>query len=227
MGKNSDLLFDLSLNFQNKRHEVMGRFEKKLCDLEDKRGSKFYETEVKKAQDERDNELEPLKAAYLKEAGMLIGDMRRAGSRRSISAPTAEELRLLETLKMRKKVSEEEIERLANSMQTPAAVEVLREIASENGYVGHIDAISDREMTQKTVENIVKSLTESVRDFATHDTSRAARKAYEIRARNYGVGNETIPKRPLFTDKEGFYDELAPYLTGTRKTAFFEATDGE
>ena len=69
--------------------------------------------------------------------------------------------------------------------------------------------------------------TDQIHDFAEYDTTPASRKAILHKADLYGLtGMEKESKRALFDTKRGFFDEVAPYLTGERREAFIRAVDG-
>jgi hypothetical protein len=226
--KNTDLLFFNAEKFQNDRRKTLEAYDQRMKSLQSAKGSEYYETESKKAAEEKDTKLNSLKREFLKSSDVVLKSMLEKSNARSFTAPTQEEIRMLEALKMRSNVSEEEIEKLANSITSPLAVETLKDIAKENGYIKHIDSTSDCEMSIKTVNELIKSLSASLADFADYDTSRAARLAVEAKERRYGLtGTENIPKRALFDTKEGFFSEVAPYISNERIAAFSEAVDGD
>ena len=227
--KNSDYLYNAAKRFQDSRKTIEDTFTKRMKGLESAKGSRFFEIESTKAMKEREDGLSKIKADFLSTADNALKCMVNASNSRTFEAPTAEEVAILDTLKMREKVSEGEIMKAGNTLKSPLAIEVLREIAQRNGFIRHIDGVTDTEMSMNEAGELIKALSKSIMDFVDYDTSPAARKAQEYKALRYGLTEEEEPlsKRAIFDTKEGFYNEIAPYMTGGRREAFFQATDGE
>lgn len=61
---NSDLLYRKLLEFQNKRKSTVDAYDKRLAEIEDAKGSKYYDDELKKAEDTKGAALNDLKAEY-------------------------------------------------------------------------------------------------------------------------------------------------------------------
>ena len=58
---NSELFYRKSLDFQNRRKAIVDEYEKRIADLQDMKGSKYFTTETEKAVAKRDAELATLK----------------------------------------------------------------------------------------------------------------------------------------------------------------------
>ena len=225
---NSDCIYQISKRFQDTRKVIVDQYEGKMEKLDSARGSAYYGEESKKAAAERDKELNKLKVEYLTDVDKFLLHMREESASRTLAAPSQDELAIITALKMRSEVSENEIAQAAKAIKSPYAVGVLREIARKSGYLRHIGSEDDSEMSEDEVSAIISSLAKSIRDFADHDTTTASRMSYEHKRQLHGLtGEERLVKRQLFNDKKSCFDELAPYLTGSRREAFFRAVDGE
>lgn len=230
MIKNTDLFFTRALEYQNKRKGIIDEFEARLSNLEDARGSKYFEDEAKKAEDTRDEALNALKNEYGVYFRIALDAMSKANASRKMPAPTEEELRILQLLKMKDKPTEAELDAAANALKgNSTCLSVLTEIAHNAGYMrGYMNFSEKKEMPVDQAEGAIKGLASSVRDFMDNDTPRAARTAAKYHADLYGANPNapTLPKRPLFEDKAGCFFEVAR-MGGDTFTAFCNAVDGE
>lgn len=131
----SKKLHDEVTNYRNSLNSVWGNFEKQEKQLEKFKGSSGYNSEMQKAQAERDNSICVLRRQY----GGVFDDLIKAGrehikeiEEQPYSIPTADEQRLLTVLNMRKKLTAAEVNKAAKSLTTPLAFEVLQDIAQKN-----------------------------------------------------------------------------------------------
>lgn len=230
MISNSDLFYSRAKEFQNKRKDIVDTYEKRAAQLEDARGSKYFDDEMKKATDTRDSALSALKGEYAEYFRISLDAMAKANGSRGMTPPTDEELRLVQLLKMKDSVTEQELDAAANTLKgNTTCLAILTEIAHKQGFLrGYMSYSDSKEMPTETAADTVKGLHSSIREFMEYDTKRAARIAQEHNARMYGTtGNEpALPKRDLFDTKAGCYAELAG-LSGDALTAFCKAVDGE
>ena len=228
MISNSDLFFSRAKQFQDSRKEIMDVYEEKMKNLEDARGSKFFVNESKKVEAEKDNALKSLKDEYREYFRISLDAMSKANYGRKMVAPTEEELRTLQLLKMKENISLEELDCAANTLENNSTcIEVLKEITRKQGYVRNYQSVN-KEMSISTVENTIKSIGRELHDFMQYDTSRAARLALERHNNLYGEtpSEKPLSKRRLFQSKEECYHEFMAGLTDDNLTAFCKAVDG-
>lgn len=229
MIKNTDLFYTRAKEYQGKRKDIVDTYEKRLASLETAKGSKYFEDEVKKAEDKKADALKALKEEYGGYFNMHLEAMSKANASRKMTPPTDEELRTLQLLKMKDKPTEAELAAAANTLKGNATcLSVLTEIAHNAGYLRGYDNYSEtKEMPVNTADGIIKGLASSVREFMEYDTPRAARIAREHQERQYGIVPDApaLPKRRLFEDKAGCFYEIAG-LSGDSLTAFENAVDG-
>ena len=200
MIKNTDLFYNRAREYQNKRKVIMDCFEKRVKSLEDTRGSKYFDDEMKKATDARDGALSALKVEYAEYFRISLDAMSKGNASRKMTPPTEEELRTLQLLKMKDKPTETELQAAANTLKgNTTCLSVLTEIAHN-----------------------------AVRDFMDYDMPRAARTAQNYHETVYGTIPDApaLNKRPLFDDKAGCFYEVYR-LSGDALTAFCTAVDGQ
>lgn len=230
MIKNSELFFIKAKDFQNKRKEIMDTYETRAAQLEDARGSKYFDDEMKKATETRDSALSALKGEYAEYFRISLDAMAKANGSRGMTPPTDEELRLVQLLKMKDSVTEQELDAAANTLKgNTTCLAILTEIAHKQGFLrGYMSYSDSKEMPTDTAADTVKGLHSSIREFMEYDTPRAARVARQHHEQLYGAVPDApaLPKRPLFDSKTECYKELAG-LSGDALTAFCKAVDGE
>jgi len=228
--KNSDLFYSRAAEFQSKRKEIIDTYESTLAKLDKAKGSQLYTEETEKAAKTRDAALQALQNEYRDYFRISINAMSEANGKRGIAAPTADQLAILQALKMRDNVSQKELDRAANSCKDNAlAISVINEIAQKNGYLRGYNTESG-EMSIEDADKVIDDLKAALPDFMAHDTSRAARIAREHNARLYGASGEERPleKRPLFDSKASCFNTLLPFgMSAERYTGFIAAVDGE
>lgn len=230
MIKNSDLFYNRAAEFQSKRKEIIDTYESTLAKLEKAKGSQLYTEETEKAAKTRDAALQALQSEYREYFRISLDAMSEANAARKMTPPTEEELRTLQLLKMKDKPTEAELAAAANTLKGNATcLSVLTEIAHKSGYMrGYMGYSEAKELPVSEVEEAIKGLSSSVRDFLNHDTKKTARIAqayYEHNFMPYADARD-LPKRSLFNDKSGCFYEIAR-MGGDYLTAFCKAVDGE
>ena len=104
------------------------------------KGSEGYKDLKKRADDARAEALEKEKQTARKAFSEIIPAMREAVTSRKITAPTPEQLAILQALKMRNALTADEIRQAANNMRgCPLALSVLSDVAKEKGLTVHVD----------------------------------------------------------------------------------------
>ena len=204
---NTELYYAKMKEFQDKRAELTEAHDKKVKSLERFKGSKGYEEDLKKENDRFEAEMTALRDEYRPWLLTVIGGMMDAIGRRSVSAPTNDQVNLLNVLKMKKKVTLEECQRTAEAVKdNPIAVSVVTEIAHDHGIMQSFDYLCP-EMSSQKASDIVTGLKNGMEDFLQYDTTRASRIAKKYHEEHYGAVEGGLTKRKLFTDQADFYRE--------------------
>ena len=223
---NTELLYTKARAFQDKRAEIVGNYEKSLQALERFKGSKGYEEDLKRLQEKHEEALTALIEEYRPGFQVVFGGMMDAIGRRSIKAPTNDQINLLNVLRMKKKVSEEELQRTAEAVKdNPIAVSVVTEIAHDHGIMRNYDSLCPEMSSQKASE-IVTGMKSGLEDFLQYDTTRASRLAKQYHEEHYGATESSLTKRRLFSDMTEFYkNEIG--LEGESLRHFSEIVDAQ
>lgn len=204
---NTELYYAKMKEFQDKRAELTEAHDKKVKSLERFKGSKGYEEDLKKENDRFEAEMTALRDEYRPGLLTVIGGMMDAIGKRSVSAPTNDQVNLLNVLKMKKKVTLEECQRTAEAVKdNPIAVSVVTEIAHDHGIMHSFDHLCP-EMSSQKASDIVTGLKNGMEDFLQYDTTRASRIAKKYHEEHYGAVEGGLTKRKLFTDQADFYRE--------------------
>lgn len=230
MIKNTDLFFTRATEYQNKRMKIIDEYEARIKGLETAKGSKFFDDESKKAESKKDEALRELKNEYSEHFRICLDAMAAANAARKMTPPTEEALRILQLLKMKEKPTETELTAAANSLKDNAtALSILTQLAHKAGYMQGYDHYSTaKEVSVSSVEETIRGLRASVRDFLDFDTPRAARLAKEYHETMYGSSANAagLPKRRTFATKAQCFDIVAQ-MGGDMLEAFASAVDGE
>ena len=206
---NTDLFFVKAKDFQDKRIEILDGYEKNLKALERFKGSQGYEEDVKKLNEALEADLSGLRDEYFPGFITIFGGMVDAIGRRSVKAPTNEQLNLLQLLRMKKKVTLEELERTAEAVKdNPIAIGIITEISKENDFHRDFSSLCP-EMSSETASELVKGMKSGLDDFMRYNTTKASRLAKKYHEDHYGDTEATLTKRRVFTDKEGCFWEVA------------------
>ena len=204
---NTELYYTKMKAFQDKRAELVKAHEKRVKFLEHFKGSKGYEEEMKKENEKHGAELKDLRDEYRPGIQTVFGGMMDAIGKRSVSAPTNDQVNLLNVLKMKKRVTFEECQRTAEAVKdNPIAVSVVTEIAHDHGIMYSFDRLCP-EMSSQRASEIVMNMKNGLEDFLQYDTTRASRLAKEYNETKYGTTEGSLTKRRLFTDQDDFYRE--------------------
>lgn len=215
--------------FQNKRARIIAEYERYMKSIETAKGSAYYDDHSTTARTKRDDELKALRSEYSNRLFTIIDDMKRNNndlSRRVISAPTSEQLRIVQALKLIDKPTKSDIISAANAVADNAlCMGIVQELASVNG-VSRSMLPSAKEMDSSVVNDYIVSLKDQLRDFLQYDTSRAARVVQDSNRMTYGdsIEDASLPKRKTFEDRDEFYDMFVG-LGGDSLKAFCEAVD--
>lgn len=228
MIKNTEVFFRKSMEFQEKRTKLVAEYEGKIKALEKYQGSKGYKKDMEKIQKDHREALEALQKEYRPTLMTIIDGMKDGLGRRKISPPTNEQLNLIHLLKMKKEVTSEDLDRVANMMDgNSVALGVIQEIAKEAGVRRSYMGLSS-EMSSQTADEIIREMRVRTEDWLQHDTKKAPRLANKYYSEMYGVTrpDHELPKRDTFSDADGCYAELA-CLDHEGLQMFSQAVDNE
>lgn len=249
--KNTLNLFAKAKEYQDKRKEIIDNYEARLKALEKMRGSEYFKEETEKAAKDRDTALSSLKDEYRGGFGAILHEMKAVSSRRATEAPTAEELRIVQALKLRdfdsmrnmnKNAVAEELNQIAHAVKGNAlCLSIVQDTARKYGILGdYMGMYTGSNMPAASVYGCIDLMGSRLKEFMDYDTSTPARIAREAHERRYGKMDETkpreftgmgysagytpLPKRPLFNSREEMFKTLFN-MDGETLSAFTAAVD--
>ena len=228
MLKNSELFFRAALKFQNERQHISEEYENAMKGLESTKGSEYYKAETDRLKKERDNRLSALKQSSGADMLSTIETMRKTATQRATIAPTDEQVRILQVLKMRDNVTERELTEAAKSLENcPLGLSVIQEIANKNGVIRNFKRLyKGDKMPSEFASSALDTLEYETKDFLAYDTKRTARIAAQYQSNRYGQDeSRPLPKRALFDEKADCFKSLG--ITPDNLDGFIAAVDGD
>jgi membrane-associated HD superfamily phosphohydrolase len=226
MIKNTEAFYTKAKQYQDKRAQLVSDYESKVESMKRYEGSSGYQEDLERLQKAHNEALTALQGEYRSSLRTILKGMDEALSRRKVNAPTNDQLNLIHLLKMRDKVSQEELDRVFEMVKDNGiAVGVIQEVARSNGIMKNYEARCE-EMSSSYAQKVINGLNEAVEDWIMYDTPRAGRVANKFNAQHYGAPEAKLKKRPLFEDMDGCFSDLAG-LDQEGLRLFSEAVDTE
>ena len=226
MIKNTEAFYTRARQFQDKRAQLVSDYEKKLESLKKYEGSKGYQEDLEKLQKAHSEDLKALQDEYRVSLRTILKGMDEALSRRKVNPPTNDQLNLIHLLKMRDKVSREELDRVAEMVKDNGiAMGVIQEVARANGIMKNYESMCS-EMSSSYAQKVINGISDGLEDWLQYDTPRAGRIANKYFNEKYGTPERELQKRPLFEDMAGCFSDLAG-LDHDGLKLFSEAVDTE
>ena len=227
--KNSDLFYKAARGFQDARKGIMDAYDKRVAELEKMKGSAYFKEEMEKAETAKNEGLKALRSEYHKQFNTFLDMMRTANDKRAMKAPTEEQLRILQLMKMKDTVTHKDLRSAAMALQdNGSCLEALQEIARKHGVMRdytHYGAVT--ELSVDDVDKTISAIATGLRDFMMFDTKKTGRVEKAYHERMYGdlVDAKLLAKRELFDSKAGCFAEIARIDSGI-VDAFCTAVDG-
>lgn len=135
--KLSEQFYQAVQQYHIQLREITRQYENEMQGLERFQGSAGYSEDVQSAQAERDKATAALRQEYGPRFDAILNSMAEAAKAQPMTAPTSEQIALLQALQMREHLSRDDLERAANSMQScQVALGVLKELGQKNGIMG-------------------------------------------------------------------------------------------
>lgn len=209
--------------YHNQLRQINQQYENEMKGLKRFEGSAGYEEDVKSAQAERDKATAALRQEYGLRFDAILNSMAEAAKAQPMTAPTQEQLATLEVLKMRERLSRDELQKAMNSMaDCPVALGVLRELAQKHEIMGMgvtvAGAMMDTDGALRAIDTMRRSCGKLLRGEATYTTMNLD-----------GAGlTATINKLACFPNtvtKDHGFQKVGPNEEAV--AAFCKAVDGE
>lgn len=131
------------------------KFDPAYKDLERYRDSEYYQEDKAKIDKARKELLDEVRQGAKKELNAIVDDMRRTYESKPSKAPTAEQLAILQALKMRDSVSKDELREALNAVKgCPLAERVVGEVAAKHQHILGME----RELSGDTVRRSLDAM---------------------------------------------------------------------
>lgn len=148
--------FEVVSSFRETLRAIEKKHNAGLSSIEKYKGSAAYAEELKKLEAERKDAIKTAQEKASQAFSKVLSEMRETAASRPMIAPTPEVLSILQVLKMRSKISADELRQAARTVgDCPLALSVLDELAQDHGHMGlhfgkestdsilkHIDSLS-------------------------------------------------------------------------------------
>ena len=209
MISNTEAFYTVAKKFQDQRADLVARYTQKLASMEPYRGSAGYTKQTADLTRKHQEALEALRGECRKDLLVILAGMEKAIGKRKVNPPTNDQLSLIHLLKMREKVTEEELDRVAVMLKDNSiAMGVIQEIAHDNGILRNYTSLCN-EMSSKAALDVVQGVRKGLEDWLLYDTSKAGRMAAEYNSLHHGTPVGDLPKRPLFNNMSECFSMLA------------------
>jgi hypothetical protein len=200
--------------------EIWQKYDQDTAQLEAHRGSRYYTECIEKLEKERQDAIQALRAEYRREFSVTIDGMRKSILSRPAIPPSADQVAILSVLKMREKVSQEELEQAARALaDNDFALAALEDISSSKGIklrlpttktalvLQHVDDLADsanrllalekadsrREMTDAAHRNRWETGNHNPNVFYSYMTDQDVSSENEVLTRFGFIKSEDIP----------------------------------
>ena len=148
--------YDAVASFRESLRRIDKEHREGLSRIEKYKGSAAYTEELSKLEAKRKDAVKQAQGTASQAFSKVLTEMREAATSRPMTAPTPEVLSILQVLKMRSKISADELQQAARTVgDCPLALSVLDELAQDHGHMGlhfgkestdsilkHIDSLS-------------------------------------------------------------------------------------
>lgn len=160
------LFYDETTKYRAGLRELNANYDRELSKIERYMGSEGYDEEREEIEKKRKEAITAFQREHFNSFMNITDEMRKSAKSRTMTAPTAEELALLEALKMREHIGRDELEQAARTLHNcPVGLAILDEIAAKNDVHGvHFGAEST-----ESILNHIKSLEESAKRICALD----------------------------------------------------------
>lgn len=170
---NTERYFQNISFFRRDLREIDERYKPLYDRLERFKDSGSYPAEKAQLDERRSWEVDALRRETMARINTVLSDMERTYMERPSSAPTPDQLALLQALKMRETVSRDELREAANALKgCPVGERVLEEIARKNGHAMALSKELSGDEVRKHLQSLRKSAAHMVSKLEHTDSRR-------------------------------------------------------
>ena len=224
---NTTNLYRTVAAFMTARSEAIEEYRLMTRRYEAAKGSKLYIDKMDEARKKRDKTISDAQFIAKQEIRETLKAMAEKADKIALQAPTEEQLRLLQLLKMKEKLTEAECTGAANAMNGNAAcLALVDELARKSGvlHTSYVNSLAVKTYSPETARMTIKALGESCYEIV-NNTTGASKPALLAKQWHQNVHGSTfdpyeLPQEEPFKNEDDFYERMSIPLS-----AFSAAVD--
>lgn len=195
-------------------NEINSRYDEQIEAKRQYLGSEGYTKDVEEIEKKRMSEISALREDCGESFDFCIAAMQKAAQSRPVTAPTEEQLRILETLKMRESLTRDDLTHESNAMSDcPLALGVLEELARKHEILGfHAGGTC---VSDEFVNDAIREFAKSARTILTLDRANGRRELMDTHGMGDGP-NGSIPSMETIAKFRVDVDTPTPEETASR-----------
>lgn len=212
---NTTRLYHTVAAFMQARSEAREEYQNAVKRYASAKGSQMYIDEMDKARKKRDKTISDAQFIARQEIRETLQAMAEKADKIKMQPPTEEQLRILQMLKMKEKLTEAECTGAANAMDgNAAALALLDEMARKSGvlHTSFANSLAVKAYSPETARLTIKELGESCYSIVNNASgaSRPALLAKEWHAARHGGEFDPfeLPQEDPFKDEDDFYKQM-------------------
>lgn len=210
---NTFTLYDTVTTFQKRQREAYDAYMKAMEGLETAKGSQYYTDKQREAMDARKAAEEKARAEARYWIQKTVENMKHSNLLQKAIAPTAEQVSILQAMKMRKSMTTEELDQIANAMDGNALAlgvvnDYAREIGNPKNYLAKSKGGYPVSEMGKAISNIAQAC-ESI--IASDGANRAKGLAMDMHSRLHGgpSDRDSLERAEIAGSEADFYSSIS------------------
>lgn len=212
--KNTEMLYSAVRDYTVKRANARETYIRRMDSIRDMKGSQRYEQERASAAKMREQTVTAAAADARKIVQTAVGAMEKNARSMRLTPPTDEQLRLLQLLSMRSRLSQNEVTQAANALgDCGAALEALRDVAAARGVQYPLIAFPENvslsiDQAINTLKSICAGVDKVLNEKTGADPTRLL--TAQLHQRHYGgdFDPDTFPAAKLYDSEQDFFSSL-------------------
>lgn len=212
---NTTNLYRAVADFMTARSEAIEEYLLMIRRFASAKGSQMYIDEMDKAEKKRDKIISDAQAIARREIRETLQAMADKADRIQMQAPTEEQLRILQMLKMKEKLTEAECVGAANAMNgNAAALALVDELAAKSGvlHTSFVRSLAVKTYDPATARQAIRELGATCYEIVSNETGakKAALLAKQWHQKVHGSTFDPyeLPQEEAFADEDDFYSQM-------------------
>ena len=226
---NTYTLYDTVVTFQRRQREAYDAYIEAMKGLESAKGSQYYDDRQKEAMSKRKAAEEEARKEARYWLKKTVDEMAAANHVRKAIPPTADQLAVLQAMKMRTDISDDELEQIANAMEgNSMGLGIVNDFAREvysrrekgtNAANPHPHGFPKNYLSMARDSYPVKDMDQEIRNIASacsqiiesDGANRIRGMTTDIHNKQYGttVDRDTLAREAIPTSESAFYENLS------------------